>query len=193
MDQLRTLSTGAKIVLGGAIAFLIVSFFTWFEVEGFEEATGVDAGISMWHGVGVIAGLLAIALLVWQAIRVANINIEIGVTPAMVSAALAILLLIFAFIRFISTPTLFERTFWAWLGLALAIVIAVGSWMNMKAAGESLADVRGKLSGVGGGAAAAGTTADQAAAAAPAPPSAPQTVADAAQDAIVEEEPPKAP
>ena len=55
----------------------------------------------MWHGVGVIAGLLSIALVVWQAIRLANINIEIGVTPSMITAALALLLLVFVIIRFL--------------------------------------------------------------------------------------------
>ena len=34
------------------------------------------------------------------------------------------------------------RTFWAWLGLALAIVVVVGAWLNMQAAGEGLADIR---------------------------------------------------
>ena len=47
----------------------------------------------MWHGVAWIAGLLAIALIVWQAIRLANIEIEVGVTPAMITAALAALML----------------------------------------------------------------------------------------------------
>ena len=70
----------------------------------------------MWHGVGLLAGLLAIALIVWQAIRLANIKFEIGVTPAMVTAALAVLLLIFTVIRFLDKPTSC-RTFWAWLGL----------------------------------------------------------------------------
>ena len=45
------------------------------------EAVGADTGVTMWHGVGWIAGLLAIALIVWQAIRLANIELEIGVTP----------------------------------------------------------------------------------------------------------------
>lgn len=153
MDQLRTLSTGAKVVLAGTIVFLIVSFFNWFDfgaLDELEEATGIDAGISMWNGIGVVAGLIAVVLLVWQAIRLANINLEIGVTPSMVSAALAVLLLIFTFIRFVDAPALFDRTIWAWLGLALAIVITVGAWMNMQAAGESLDDVRSRLSGLGG-------------------------------------------
>ena len=44
------------------------------------------------------------------------------------------------------------RTFWAWLGLLLAIVIVVGAWLNMQAAGEGLAEIR---SHVGSAAAAA--------------------------------------
>jgi hypothetical protein len=110
----------------------------------------------MWNGVGWIAGLLAIALIVWQAIRLANIELEIGVTPAMITAALAALTLLFTFIRFIDKPggDAVDRTFWAWLGLALAIVIAIGAWMNMQASGESIADIR---SSFGGGTAASTT------------------------------------
>lgn len=136
MDKLNELSHGAKIVLGSAIAFLIVSFFNWQEVD--LGPIG-EAGVSMWDGIGWIAGLLAIALIVWQAVRLANINFEIGVTPAMVTAALALLLLIFTFIKFLVDNEF--RTFWAWLGLALAIVVAVGAWMNMQAAGESVQSV----------------------------------------------------
>jgi hypothetical protein len=153
MDKFKELTTGAKLVLGAAIVFLIVSFFEWFEVGGeigeAAEAFGVDNGVSMWSGVGWIAGLLAIALIVWQAIRLANIELEIGVTPAMITAALAALTVLFTFIRFIDKPggDAVDRTFWAWLGLALAIVIAIGAWMNMQASGESLADIRSSVSG----------------------------------------------
>jgi hypothetical protein len=149
MDKLNELSTGAKIVLGSAIAFLIVSFFSWFDAGGVigeaAEEAGIDTGVTMWHGVGWIAGLLAIGLIVWQVIRLANIELEIGVTPAMVTAALAVLLLIFTFIRWIDTPDGFDRTFWAWLGLALAIIVAVGAWMNMQAAGEGVQTVRDRF------------------------------------------------
>ena len=168
MDKLSELSHGAKVVLGAAIAFLIFSFFEWFEVGGqlgeAAEALGADNGISMWHGIGFLAGLLAIALVVWQAIRLANIEIEIGVGPAMVTAALSILLLIFTFIRFIDKPSAFDRTIWAWLGMILAIVIVAGAWLNMKATGES---VQGMMDRFGSKEAAA------AAPAAPAPPAPP--------------------
>ena len=172
MEKLAELSHGAKVVLGAAIAFLLFSFFNWFHYTGPGadqiNALGGDTGITMWHGVGWIAGLTAIALIVWQAIRLANIDLEIGVTPSMVTAALSVLLVIFAVIRFIDKPggDFVGRTFWAWLCLVLAIVIVVGAWMNMRAAGEGLADIRSQVS-----------RNDTPAAAAPAPPVAPADTA----------------
>jgi hypothetical protein len=160
MEQLRDLTTGAKIVLGAAVAFLIVSFFNWQEVD--LGPIG-EAGVSMWHGIGWIAGLLAIALIVWQALRLANINLEVGLTPAMITAALALLLLVFTVLKFLVDNEF--RTFWAWLGLAFAIVAAVGAWMNMQAAGESVGDVMSRF----GGSTAAGSTTE----APPPQPSAP--------------------
>ena len=151
MDKLAELSHGAKVVLGAAVALLVVSFFNWFQYNDVGFAT-------MWNGIGVLAGLLLIALIVWQALRLVNINVEIGVTPSMITAALSVLLLIFVAIRWLDKPGPsianegVGRTFWAWLGLLLAIVIVVGAWLNMQAAGEGLAEIR---SHVGSAAAAA--------------------------------------
>jgi hypothetical protein len=182
MDKLAELSHGAKVVLGATIAFLIVSIFNWQEISLGEFG---DAGVSMWHGTGVIAGLLAIVIVVWQAIRLANINIEVGVTPSMITAALALLLVIFTVIKFLVDGEF--RTFWAWIGLALAIVVAVGAWMNMQAAGESFTDVRDKVSSMTASSAASGGTAE-AAPPAPAPPAATPPAPPAAEPA-----PPAAP
>jgi hypothetical protein len=139
MDMSK-LTHGAKLVLGTTIAYLIVSFFNWFEISGI----GVTSG---WSGIGFLSGLLAIAIIVWEALRLANMKIEVGLTPAMVTAALAVLLLLFAFIRFISKPgsgvveDAVDRTIWAWLGLILAIAIVVSAWANMKMAGESISEM----------------------------------------------------
>jgi hypothetical protein len=102
----------------------------------------------MWDGIGWIAGLLAIAIIVWQAIRLANINLEIGVGPAMVTTFLAVLLLLFTVIKFFADSEF--RTWAAWVGLILAIVVAVGAWLNMQATGESFGDLQ-KLGGSGAG------------------------------------------
>ena len=143
--DISKLSHGAKVVLVAGIVFLVTSFFNWFTV------TNTSYGQNMWHGIGFLAGLILLVLIVWQAIRLANIELEIGVTPSMITAALSVLLVIFTFIRFVSKPgggladSVIDRTIWCWLGLILSIVIVVGAWMNMKAAGESLGDVRDKV------------------------------------------------
>jgi hypothetical protein len=148
MDKLAELSHGAKTVLGSAIAFLIVSFFNWQEVD---LGSFGSAGVSMWHGVGFIAGLLAIVIIVSMALRLGNINLDKGVAPWMTTAVLAILLLVFTVIKFLADGEF--RTIWAWIGLVLAIIIVGGAWANMKAAGEGLAEVRATVGGMtaGGG------------------------------------------
>jgi hypothetical protein len=167
MDKFKELTTGAKLVLAAAIALLIVSWFNWFELGAL--------GDSMWGGIGIIAGLLLIGLIVWQAIRLANLELEIGVTPSMVTAALAVLTFVFVALRFLFTPDIGEfssdRTFWAWLGLALAIVLVVGAWMNMQASGEGIADIRAAAAGAASAAKGA-VDRDDAPAAAPAAPAA---------------------
>jgi hypothetical protein len=146
MDKLAEINHGAKVVLGGAIVFLIISFFNWQEVD--LGAFG-EAGVSMWNGVGWIAGLLAIAIIVWQAIRLSNMSFEIGVGPAMVTAFLAVLLLLFTVIKFFADDDF--RTWAAWVGLILAIVICAGAWFNMKLTGESFGDLQKLGGGAGGG------------------------------------------
>jgi hypothetical protein len=164
MDTFNKLTTGAKVVLIASVALFIVSWFNWYEV-------GDLAGDNMWGGVGFIAGLLLIALLVWQGLRLANVNFEVGISSSMVTGALAVLILIFTFIRFIDKPgsgivaDAIDRTFWAWIGLALAIVIVIGAWMSMQAAGESFGDMKKSFSSV--------TSRGSAPDTAPAPPASP--------------------
>jgi predicted lipid-binding transport protein (Tim44 family) len=133
----------------------------------------------MWHGIGVLAGLLAIVLLAWEAVHLYGIKVGLPLHPAMTGAVLAVLVLVFAFIRFISTPggdlgaaAGVGRTFWAWLGLVLAILIVVGAVANMKAVGLTMADVKEQASAAAASAGAAAKSAtdkgDDAPAAAPA-------------------------
>jgi hypothetical protein len=179
--DISKITNGAKLVLGATILFLIVSFFSWFSYAG----NGVW---NMWHGVGVLAGLLAIVLLAWEAVNLYGIRVGIPLHPAMTGAVLAVLVLIFAFIRFISTPggdlgaaAGVGRTFWAWLGLALAILIVVGAVANMKAVGLTMASVKEQASAVAASASAAAKSATDKssddAPAAPAAPAAPEAAA----------------
>ena len=185
--DISKLTHGAKLVLGGTILFLIVSFFSWFSYAG----NGIW---NMWHGIGVLAGLLAIVLLAWEAVHLYGIKVGLPLHPAMTGAVLAILVAIFAFIRFISTPggdlgsaAGVGRTFWAWLGLALAIAIVVGAVANMKAVGLTMGDVKEQAAAAAASASAAAKSAtDKSSDDAPAAPAPPEAAAAPATPAAPE-------
>jgi hypothetical protein len=120
MDQLRRLSPTAQVVLGATVLYVIVSFLDWQQVS----VLGTTLGQTEWHGVGVIAGLLGVALLAWEIARTLEVNVDLGsVAQGLVSVVLAVLLLVFTFITFVSHDV--ARHWPAWVGLLLSIVIAV--------------------------------------------------------------------
>jgi hypothetical protein len=158
MDVLKNLSRDAQVILGAAVLFLIFSFFDWQQVSAF----GITAGITMWHGVGVFTGLLLIALLVWEVVR--GMDTVPGTVPAgFVSFVLAIALLVFTVITFLTHN---EARHWpSWIGLILSIVIAVVAVRRHRAEGVQMPDFKAMANrGGGSGGGSAGT---------PAPPAEP--------------------
>jgi hypothetical protein len=130
MDTLKKLPLEVQVVLGGSLLYLIISFFDWQQVS-FLSA---HAGISEWHGIGVVAALLAVALLAWEAARVAGIQLSFGpITPGLGSIGLALLLLLFTVITFLTHN---EARHWpAWVGLLLSIVITVAAFRRAQTEG----------------------------------------------------------
>ena len=127
MDKLVKLPRETQAVIGGSVLYLIFSFLDWQQVS----IGPISAGASDWHGVGIIAGLLVIAVLVWEAVRLMGMKVELGpVTPGQLSAVLPLLLLLFTIITFFSHST--ARHWPAWIGLILSIVIAAGALMRAK-------------------------------------------------------------
>ena len=133
MDKLMKLSRETQAVLAGSVLYLIFSFFDWQQVSAF----GVSVGRSEWNGIGVIAGLLVIVLLLWEAARLFEVKIELGsLNPGLLSVAVALLLLVFTVITFLSHST--ARHWPAWIGLLLSIVIAAAAVMRGKAEGVEM-------------------------------------------------------
>jgi hypothetical protein len=184
MDMSK-LSTGAKAVLGGTVLFLIVSFFNWQEVKFGDIAS---AGVSMWHGWGFLAGLIALALLAWEVSRLMGVNISLPITPAMTTAFLGLALVLFTLLKVLVDGEF--RTFWAWLGLLFSIVIAAGAVLNMQAAGQSFGDMKEAVtSGAAAATAAAKSATDSSSSSSSsAPSSAPSdvtsSVGDTAENAV---------
>ena len=125
MDQLKALSRSSQLLLGAGLLLFIFLFFDWQQVS----FLGRSAGASGWHGWGVAAGLFTIALLLWEAVQVLGMKVpEMPVKPVMLSAALAAGVLLFTVIKFLVDN---EARHWpAWIGLILAILIAVGGWLR---------------------------------------------------------------
>jgi hypothetical protein len=129
MDRLMKLPREVQAVLGGSVLYLIFSFLDWQQVS--VPVINVTAGASEWHGVGVVAGLVVIALLVWEAVRLMGMQVELGpVTPGQLSALLALLLLLFTVITFLSHST--ARHWPAWIGLILSVVVAAAALKRAK-------------------------------------------------------------
>jgi hypothetical protein len=136
MERFNALGRGTQLMLVGGVLLFIDLFFPWqdFDVGGIADELGVDATFSGWRGVGVILGLLTIVLLAWVIVRLASVNIPLPVSTAMTAALIGTLILVFAVIK-ILTILGDEATIWAWVGLVLAIVIAVGAWQTVQEAG----------------------------------------------------------
>ena len=150
-------------MLIGAVLLFIDLFLPWqdFDVGGLADELGVDASFSGWRGIGFIVGILTIIVLAWLIVRLAAVDIPLPVSTAMTGALLGTLTLIFTVIKLL-TILGDEATIWAWVGVALAVLIAVGAFMTVQEAGgvDTLRQEASSLGGTStsGGAAAAPTS-----------------------------------
>jgi hypothetical protein len=185
MDRFNALGRGAQIMLVAGVLLLISLFLPWqdFDVGGIADEFGVDATWSGWHGaVGVILGLLTIVTLAWLVVRLLSVDIPLPVSTAMTGALLGVLVATFGIIKLL-TILGDEQTIWAWIGTILAILVAVGAYLQVQEAGgvDTLRSEASSLS-------ASTTTSTAAAPPPPPPPSQPE-----AAPAPVEPAPPAEP
>jgi len=137
MEKFNALGRGMQIMLVGGVLLFIDLFLPWQGYSGpFKdeiEALGGDTTFTAWHGLGGwLLGLLTILLVAWIVARLAVVNIPIPVSPAATAAVLGALILLVAILKSLVD----DFSSWAsWVGVALAIVIAVGAWLEVQAAG----------------------------------------------------------
>ena len=194
MDRFNELGRGVQLMLVGAVLLLIDLFLPWqdFDVGGLADELGVDASFSGWRGFGgVLVGLLTIVLLAWLIVRLASVNIPLPVSTAMSAAVLGTLILIFTVIKLL-TILGDEATIWAWVGLVLAIVIAVGAFMAVQEAG-GVETLRTEASNLGSSSAATPAATVAPPAAADTTPDMPAPDAPAAPDVTAPDPPADAP
>jgi hypothetical protein len=141
--DMSKMSTAEKLLAGGSILLLIDSFFPWQSADtgGLGDLLGVDLNLNMWQGsgafAGIIAGLLAIALIVVGVASMAgamsNMNMGTMTTDKLV-AWLAAGVFVFGILKFIFALT--ESPAWgAFVGLVLLAAIGYGAWQKLQESG----------------------------------------------------------
>jgi uncharacterized membrane protein YhdT len=169
MDRFNDLGRGLQLMLIGAVLLLIDTFLNWQSID-----TPIGSfGQSAWHGVGgVLLGLLVIVLLAWLLVRLAAVDIPIPVSATLIAAFLAFLILIIVILKTLVD----DYSAWpSYVGIVLAVVIAVGAWMQIQATGgvDSLRTEATSLGSSMSTSSAAPATTQPAAPAPPPPPPAP--------------------
>lgn len=163
MERFNALSRGSQIMFVAGLLLLVDTFLPWqdFDIE-VEEGVTIDTGFSWnaWHGFwGILLGLLTVALVAWLVARLAGVDLRLPVSDAMLGAVIAVTILVFAFIKVLADD---YTAFWAYIGLVLAAIVAIGAWMNVQEAG-GVDSLRSEASGMKDAAvtttAGAGTTA----------------------------------
>lgn len=119
------LTRGAWAVIATLFAYLVVSFLTWQSLgDGAITAT-------MWHGVGVLAGLLAFLLAVLMGVRASGLQLGPALPLQLPTLALAALVLLGTFIRFLDIDE--GRTGAAWAGLLIALALFLAAYADAAA------------------------------------------------------------
>jgi hypothetical protein len=146
MDGFMKLSREAQAIIAGSALLVILSFLDWQQVS----YHGFSAGVTEWHGIGILAALLAIALLLWELARLFGIEIPIGsLTPGLASVGVALLLVLFTVITFLSHST--ARHWPAWIGVLVAIGVGVAAVLRAKGEGVEMPKMPAMATGGGTG------------------------------------------
>lgn len=171
MERLKALGRGTQIMFIAAVLLIIDSFFRWQEVEfDLGPLGGGSAGVSAWDNfLGIVMALLTIVLIARIAARLAAVDVPIPLSFATTSFVLGVLIAVFAVLKNLTDD---YSTFWSYIGAGLAILIAVGAWLEVQEAG-GVEHLKSQMPGAGDATAAPAAAAPAAAAPAPeAPPAA---------------------
>jgi hypothetical protein len=119
------LTRSAWAVIGTLFAYLVVSFLNW------QSLLDGRVTFTMWHGVGVLAGLLAFLLAIAMGVRASGLQLGPALPMQLPTLALAALVLLFTFVRFLDIDA--GRTGAAWGGLLIALALFLASYADAAA------------------------------------------------------------
>ncbi|MGZ8566374.1 MAG: hypothetical protein ACXWXS_04915 [Actinomycetota bacterium] len=145
--DMSKMSTAHKILLGAGVLYIIDVFLPWqrvcIDLEIDLSGASGCASASGASGIGVLNLLLAIALVVWEGMDLANVDIK--APRALISAGLAGAIVLFTILKILVD---FDEIYiFAWIGLILALVIGYGGWMRWQEYQASVGGMGGSSTG----------------------------------------------
>jgi hypothetical protein len=127
VDRFNELSRGSQIMLVAGLLLFADMFLAWQHLEVLDL---IDASANAWHGFwGITLGALVVALLTLLLFRLAGLDLHLPVSEAALAAVLSLAIVVFALGKVLTDDF---STFWSYAGVVLAIVIAVGAWLNLE-------------------------------------------------------------
>ena len=156
--DMSKMSTAEKLLAGASVLLLLDSFAPWqsYDLGGLEDLIGRGIDFNMWQGsgsiLGVLAGLLAIALIVVGVLSMTGsmASMNMGtMSPDKLSGFLGLGVAAFGFLKFILVLT--NSPGWgAFVGLVLLVAIGYGAWQKVQASGGFEMGSSGGTMGGGG-------------------------------------------
>jgi len=118
------LTMGQKGVLITGVLLFIDLFLPWNKVGECPFCVSVNG----WSGIGVIAGLLVLALLVWEGLNAAGALATVTAPKALITTAVAAGAALFALLRAIFNLSF--STFGLWLGIILSLALGYAAYVR---------------------------------------------------------------
>jgi hypothetical protein len=146
VEKFNELPLHRKIVLGTGAGLFIAYFLPWVSVG----VPGFRASVSAWYGIGVLGGIVLIAVLAWEGLRLAGSAPDLNLKPDLLTAGLAGLAAVLSLIQFFNAMG--ALGFGAILGLIFLLGLAYGAFLSFQAASkdEGAAGPEGDVTPPGG-------------------------------------------
>ena len=126
--SVSSFSRAQQILIGGSLLLIIDLFFPWNRFCAGPFCVSVNG----WHQFGILAGLLALALIVFEVMAVMGNDILKSDNKGTIILACAVGALVSSVLRVIMN---LDGAAWgAWVGIVLSLAVAYGGWLRYQEA-----------------------------------------------------------
>jgi hypothetical protein len=128
MERIAALSTGTKLMLGSGFLLFLDLFFTWQNLpQYFGTKFAVSESLDGWDRLGLVLGLLTLALLTLVILRETEVELSPDVPWNRIVVVLAALMLGVSVLKNVTDA---HSAWAAYAGVVLAALVVVGAYLE---------------------------------------------------------------